>query len=142
MLTYVNIIEKEAFSMKIIKAAACAVLCLSALCACGRKIDNYRIYDDLVPSFTSALSDRTLKSEKITKSEDGRRIVGASYTYKSKKPEEDKESYLYYMLNNKDAAFIADNTVAYDSRDADNAIVISVTSDEKTFTINVTREAR
>ena len=128
--------------MKIIKAAACAVLCLSALCACGKNIENYRIYDDLIPSFTSALSARTLKDEKITRSEDGRRIISASYTYKSKKPEEDMENYLYYMLNNKEAAFLADNKVAYDSREPDNAIVITVSSDEKTFTINITREER
>lgn len=128
--------------MKIIKAAAAACLCIALLSSCGKSVENYRVYNDLIPSFPSALSARTLKSENITKSEDGRQITAASYTYKSKKAAEDKENYLYYMLNNKEAAFIADDTVAYDSRDDGYAVVISVSSNDNSFTINIIREER
>ena len=68
----------------------------------------------MIPSFTSALSARTLKDEKITRSEDGRRIISASYTYKSKKPEEDMENYLAacdLVISRAGALSVAETTV-------------------------------
>lgn len=118
------------------------LLCAAALCSCGKSIENYRVYDDLIISFTEALGSRTLKSEKLTKSEDGRRIEQAEYTYKSDKAAEDKENYLYYMLNNYGATFIGEDTVTYDSRDSGYAIVIKTSHEGDTFTITITREER
>lgn len=125
--------------MKGIKVAAAALLLL-ALCACGKSVDNYRVYDDLLVSFTSALGDRTLKEEQLTKSEDGRQIISASYTYKSKQAEEDRENYLYYLFNHSDAAFIAEDKVALNSRDKDYTIIVQTTSEGDSFTINIYRE--
>lgn len=121
---------------------AAAALAVFLLCACGKQVKNYRIYDDLIVSFTEALGDRTLVEEKLIKSDDGRRIIEASYTYKSKKADEDKENYLYYLLNNNEAAFIGDEVVAFDSKDFGYAIVVKTSSEDGKFTINLTREER
>lgn len=121
---------------------AAAALTLTLLCACGKQVKNYRIYDDLVISFTEALGDRTLTEEKLTKSEDGRKIIEASYTYKSKNAEEDRENYLYYLLNNNDAAFLSDDVVTFDSRDMGYVIIIRATAHDGKFTINLSREER
>ncbi|MBQ7793733.1 MAG: hypothetical protein IJ366_04350 [Clostridia bacterium] len=114
-------------------------VCMLALCACGKSVKNYRVYDDLVISFTEALGDRTLKSENLTKTDDGRIITKAEYTYKSDKPDEDSQSYLYYMLNNYDATFLDEDTVTIGSKDYDCAVIIDVTHTEDTFTITITR---
>lgn len=116
-----------------------AAVGISLLCACGKEIKNYRIYDDLIVSFTEALGERTLKDENIIKTEDGRIITGAQYTYASKQADEDKENYLYYMLNNYGAAFVGEDMVAIDSRDEGYAIIIKTSSDGDTFTIDLSR---
>lgn len=111
------------------------------LCSCGKQITSYRIYDDTLVSFTQALGDRTLVSEKLDKSEDGRIITKAEYTYKSDKADEDRENYLYYLLNNRDATFISDDAVVLDSRDEGYAIVIRTSAEDNKFTISLTRRS-
>ncbi len=118
---------------------AAAALVLLLLCSCGKEIKNYRVHDDLVVSFTEALGERRLVSEKLTKSEDGKVIKQAEYTYKSDKPEEDSQSYLYYMLNNFGATFFDEQTVAVGSKTTDCAVIIKVSTTDDTFTINITR---
>ena len=115
------------------------LLCLTVLCACGKEIKNYRVHNDLVISFTEALGDRKLVSEKLTKTEDGRVITKAEYTYKSDQPAEDKENYLYYMLNNYEAAFLGEDVAAIASENFDCTVMVEVTNDEDTFTISLTR---
>ena len=115
------------------------LLCLTALCACGKEIKNYRVHNDLVISFTEALGERKLVSEKLTKTEDGRVITKAEYTYKSDQPAEDKENYLYYMLNNYEAAFLGEDVAAIASENFDCTVMVEVTNDEDTFTISLTR---
>ena len=127
--------------MKGFKLAAAALTAV-LLCACGKQVKDYRIYDDMVISFTEALGSRTLIEEKLTKSEDGKRITGASYTYKSNNAEEDRENYLYYMLNNKDAAFMDNDTVAFNSRDEGYAVIVRTSAEKGRFTIELSREER
>lgn len=127
--------------MRVFRLAA-AAFAVVLLCACGKQVKNYRLYDDLVVSFTEALGERTLVEEKLTKSEDGRKITEAEYTYKSKQADEDKENYLYYLLNNRDAAFIADDKVAFDSKEYGYAIVVTTSSDGNKFTVKLHREER
>lgn len=114
-------------------------LCLLVMCSCGRKVDLYRIHDDTVVSFTEALGERKLISEKLTKGEDGKVITKAEYTYQSDKAEEDRVNYLYYLLNHNDATFLGEDTVALMSRDAECAVMVTTSSDEKSFTISITR---
>ena len=114
-------------------------LCLLALCSCGKEITKYRIHDDTLISFTEALGDRTLVSENLTKSEDGRVITKAEYTYKSKKADEDKVNYLYYLLNHNDATFLGEDIVALMSRDTECAVMVKTWSEGDTFTISITR---
>lgn len=109
------------------------------LVSCGKDIKYYRIYDELVVSFTDALSDRKLLEEKLVKSENGRVIEEASYTYKSTDASNDKVNYLYYLLNNYNATFLSDDTVAIDSKDMTFAIIVSVTEGENSFTVNLKR---
>lgn len=124
--------------MRKIKTAA-LLLCILALCSCGREIKNYRVYNDLIISFTEALGDRKLVSEKLTKAEDNKTITKAEYTYKSDHPAEDKENYLYYMLNNCEAAFLGEDIAAIASENFDCSVMVEVTNDEDTFTISITR---
>lgn len=114
-------------------------LCLMMLCSCGKEIKNYRVHDDMVISFTEALGERKLVSEQLTKTEDGRAITRAEYTYKSDKADEDKVNYLYYLLNHNDATFLGEDTVALGSRDAECAVMVTTSSADDTFTISITR---
>ncbi len=114
-------------------------LCLLALCSCGKEIKNYRVHDDTLISFTEALGERKLVSEELTKSEDGRAITKAEYTYKSDKAEEDKVNYLYYLLNHNDATFLGEDVVALMSRDSECAVMVKTSSESDTFTITITR---
>ncbi|MBS7297920.1 MAG: hypothetical protein KIG65_02430 [Eubacteriales bacterium] len=115
------------------------LMCIIALCSCGKEIKNYRVHNDLVISFTEALGDRKLISENLEKTEDGRVITKAEYTYKSEQPSEDKENYLYYLLNNYDAAFLGEDVAAIASENFDCSIMVEVTNDDETFTISITR---
>lgn len=133
------ILRRDFLIMKVIRIMA-LLMCLAALCSCGKEIKNYRIHDDLVISFTEALGERKLVSENLTKTEDGRVITKAEYTYKSEQPAEDKENYLYYMLNNYEAAFLGEDVAAIASKDFDYTIMVEVTNDEETFTISLTRQ--
>lgn len=132
------ILRRDFLIMKFVRIMA-LLMCVSALCSCGKEIKKYRIYNDRVISFTEALGERKLVSEKLTKAEDGKTITKAEYTYKSEQPAEDKENYLYYMLNNYEAAFLGENVAAISSREAECNIMVEVTHDEKTFTISLTR---
>lgn len=114
-------------------------LCLMMLCSCGKELTKYRVHDDMIISFTEALGDRKLVSEELTKSEDGRIITKAEYTYKSDKADEDKVNYLYYLLNHNDATFLGEDTVALMSRDYDCAVMVTTSSEGDTFTITLTR---
>lgn len=116
-----------------------AIAVASLLCSCGKEIKNYRLYDDLIVSFTEALGKRTLTEENISKTEDGRTVIGASYTYESKQADEDKENYLYYLLNNYGATFVGEDTVAIDSREEGFAILIKTSADGNEFTIDLSR---
>ncbi len=119
-------------------AKFCAVIAVvSILASCGAGPEKYRVGDDLLISFSEALSERTLKEENIVKSEDGRRILSASYTYASDKPQEDMENYLYYLLNNYEASFIGETKMAYNSKDEGYMVVVTGSYDEKTFTLNI-----
>ncbi len=115
------------------------LVCITALCSCGKEIKNYRVHNDLVISFTEALGDRKLISEKLTKTEDGRVITKAEYTYRSDQPAEDKENYLYYMLNHYEAAFLGEDVAAIASENFDYAVMVEVTNDDDSFTISLTR---
>lgn len=120
---------------KLILLLMCAVM----LTSCGKEIKFYRIYDELVVSFTEALSDRKLLDEVLVKGDDGKTITEASYTYKSNDAANDKVNYLYYLLNNYDASFMSDDTVAIDSKDMSFAIIIKITDKDDSFTVNVSR---
>lgn len=124
--------------MKGIRLAALG-LCLLALCSCGKEITKYRVHDDMLISFTEALGERKLVSENLTKSEDGRIITKAEYTYKSDKADEDKVNYLYYLLNHNDATFLGEDVVALMSRDTECAVMVKTWSEGDTFTISITR---
>ena len=127
--------------MKGLKLAACACA-LMILASCGKQVTSYRIYDDLLTSFTEALGKRTLVSENLTKTEDGRTITKAEYTYKSANPSEDCENYLYYLLNSRDAAFLADDKVCIDSKESGYALLVKTTPDKGNFKIDIWREER
>lgn len=115
------------------------LLCAVILASCGKEVKFYRIYDELVVSFTDALSSRKLISEELVKAEDGKTITEASYSYKSNDAANDKVNYLYYLLNNYNATFLSDDTVAIDSKDMSFAIIVNVTDDDKGFTINISK---
>lgn len=120
---------------KLILPLMCAVM----LASCGKEIKFYRIYDELVVSFTEALSDRKLLNEDLIKADDGKTITEASYTYKSNDAANDKVNYLYYLLNNYNATFLSDDTVAIDSKDMSFAVIVKVTENDNSFTVNVTK---
>ncbi len=124
--------------MRGIRIAALAV-CMLVLCSCGKEVKNYRVYNDLIISFTEALGERKLLSENLTKTEDGRVITKAEYVYKSKQAAEDKVNYLYYLLNNYDAAFLGEDVAAIGSENIDCSVMVEVTNDEETFKISITR---
>ncbi len=122
------------------KRILAAFICLLMLSSCGQEIKNYRVHDDLIISFTEALGKRRLVDKNIVTENDGKVITKAEYTYKSDNAAEDKENYLYYLLNHRDAVFLGETTVAIDSRTLDHAIMVTTSSDEDTFTISIERK--